>query len=313
MLPHSSVSSLPTVAMPRSDILLAKAAIFLVCYFLSSLGYCIGLSKSILTPRQQVPFLGFVSDSYLQAFTLIPAKRDKFLAFLRALLAKQTVELVTLQRLAGKCVSMSLAVPGARLFTNEINMAISKAYRSSRPVKLSPPLRAEIEHWLFLESWSGFLPWRSELHRHIQLCSDASSFAWGGVLGPGTVSISSSDYWPDSSFHYDIATKEALALANVLDSFASSISNSWVDVYVDSTALLSAWNKQGSRSRPFFNALKCIFAQVLSSNVFISLHHVPSSQNPADSPSRHLSDMDASLSPLIWTKVQRLFRGNFHK
>ena len=27
-----------------------------------------------------------------------------------------------LQRLAGKCMSMSMAVPGARLFTNEINL-----------------------------------------------------------------------------------------------------------------------------------------------------------------------------------------------
>ena len=33
----------------------------------------------------------------------------------------------TLQRLSGKCVSFSLAVPGARLFLNEINLAIGSA------------------------------------------------------------------------------------------------------------------------------------------------------------------------------------------
>ena len=51
-----------------------------------------------------------------------------------------------LQRLAGKCMSMSMAVAGARLFINEINLAISRASRSSRPLPLSVPLRREIEH-----------------------------------------------------------------------------------------------------------------------------------------------------------------------
>ena len=141
-------------------------------------------------------------------------------------MSRETVELVALQKIPGKCISMALAVPGARLFTNEINMAISKASRYSRPIRLSTPFRAEIGHWLFLESWEGFSPWRSEFHRHIQLCSDASSFGWGGVLGPDTISVVTSDYWSDSHLPCSIATKEALALANVLESFASSISNS---------------------------------------------------------------------------------------
>ena len=306
--PESKFDSSP-VSLPKPDFLLAQSALFIVCYFLSALGYFIGLSKSILVPLQMVPYLGFISNSCLQAFTLIPAKREKFIALLRDILSRETVELVTLQKLAGKCISMALAVPGARLFTNEINMAISKASRSSRPVKLCTALRAEIEHWLFLDSWDGFLPWRSERHRHVQLCSDASSFAWGGVLGPGTISVVASDYWPDSHLHYDIATKEALALANVPESFASLISNSWVDVFVDNMALISAWDRQGSRSRPLFNALKRIFTQVLSSNVFISLHYIPSSCNPADFPSRRLSHLDASLSPAVWAKVQRVFGG----
>ena len=169
---------------------------------------------------------------------------------------------------------MALAVPGARSFTNEINVAISKASRSSRPIRLSTPLRAEIGHSLFPESWEGFLPWRSELHRHIQLCSDAPSFGWGGVWGPYTISVVTSDYWSDSHLPCDIAKKEALALANVLEPFASSISNSWVDVFVDSMALISAWDRQGSRSRPLFDALKRIFCHPMFSLVsIISLLH----------------------------------------
>ena len=45
---------------------------------------------------------------------------------------------------------LAKAVPGARLYTNEINMAVSRASKSSRPVLITGPLRQELEHWLFL-------------------------------------------------------------------------------------------------------------------------------------------------------------------
>ena len=117
---------------------------------------------------------------------------------------------------------MSMAVPGARLFTNEINLAISRASRSSRPLPLSGPLRREIENWLFLKSWSGFLPWRSERHHQFALFTDASSYRWAGVLNPNAVPLSASDYWSEEILSSPIAVKEALALSNALSSFAST-------------------------------------------------------------------------------------------
>jgi len=94
----------------------------------------------------------------------------------------------------------------SQAFTNEINLAISRASRSARPVRLLGPFRAELEHWLFLESWEGFLPWRSEFHRQVTLYSDASRFAWGGSF-PGAFPRCISNYWDRSSISYDIAVK----------------------------------------------------------------------------------------------------------
>ena len=130
---------------------------------------------------------------------------------------------------------MSLAVPGARLYDNEINLAVSGVTRSSRPMKMSPALKKEIEHWLFLESWDGFLPWRSEKHTHVKLFSDSSHFAWGGALSPNAIEVNVYDYWDALVLHADIATKETLALNNVLESFADSIKNSCLEetVYHD--------------------------------------------------------------------------------
>lgn len=223
---------------------LAISALFMVNLTLISLGYFLALDKCVLEPRQNVPYLGFICDSCKQAFTLIPSKKAKFLALVQDILKGNSVALVTLQKLAGKCNSTSLAVPGARLFTNEMNLAISKGCHTSRPIKLSPSLRAEIAHWLFMESWEGHLPWLSERHSHIQLCSDASSFGWGGILSPETISVSTLDYWPVSMIPLDIAAKEALALVNVLSSLSKHISGSWVDVFTDSQALIFAWGNR---------------------------------------------------------------------
>ena len=46
-------------------------------------------------------------------------------------------------------MSFLLAVPGALLFTREMNAAISKALPTSRSVKLDKALRDEVSHWLF--------------------------------------------------------------------------------------------------------------------------------------------------------------------
>ena len=77
-----------------------------------------------------MPCLGFVADSTKQVFHLISEKRCRFLQLIRDILKKSTVSVKTLQRLVGKCVAFSLAVPAARLFTREMNAAISRGQRA---------------------------------------------------------------------------------------------------------------------------------------------------------------------------------------
>ena len=185
-----------------------------------SLGNYINLAKSIIVPRQLVPSSGFLVDSCKQAFLLLDEKRQKFCNLFNSLLASDFTDVNTLQRLSGKCISFSLAVPGALLFINEVNLAIGRGIRSSRPIGISGPLKSEIRHWTFLESWKGFLPWRAEFHYKVILCSDAFSFAWGGVFNPDVQPISIHDYWPSSQRHLDINAKEILELSNVLLSFS---------------------------------------------------------------------------------------------
>jgi hypothetical protein len=233
------------------------------------------------------------------------------LLLIKDFLARKHVSLVLLQKLSGKCISLSAAVPAARLFTNELNMAISKAARATKPLFITSALRQEVEHWLFLESWSGFLPWKTEKRHQVKIYSDASSYAWGGVLNPDEISVVISDYWPDDDLTKDIVTKEALALSRMLSAFADHIKNSWVDVYVYSLSLVQSWNSQGARSHSFAEALKSVFVVASFANIHLNLLHIPSGLNVADPPSRTLSLQDTKLAGATWATIQRHFGGQF--
>ena len=172
----------------------AESAVFLVAYHLVRLGYFLRLTKSVLVPTQTVPYLGFLSDSAPEVFHLRPEKRQSFLALVKDALGKPFVTVKTLQRLAGKCVSFSLVVPAAKLFTRAMNAAISRGQRINANHTLTGKLKDEIKHWLFLEGWDDPLPWREERHVRVVIATDASNSGWGvSILAPFSGQVS--DYW----------------------------------------------------------------------------------------------------------------------
>ena len=196
-------------------------------------------------PCKFVPYLGFLSDSSREIFHLIPEKKEKFLNLVQQTLACSAISVKSLQRLVGKCVSFSLAVPGALLFTREMNRAISKALCTSVLIQIDRALRDDISHWLFLRTWDDPLPWRDERHIRISLATDASASGWEDSVALSDRTIEVSDYWKEKLQHLDISTKEALAFDKVLLSFSDSLENAWVDGLVDNQAVVHSWKRQG--------------------------------------------------------------------
>ena len=300
-------ADIPT--LDESKFAAAKSALFLVAYYnyLIQLGYFLRLAKYVLSPRMVVPYLGFLSDSSRQVFHLFLEKKDKFLNLIREVLNAKTITIKTLQRLIGKCVS-SLVVPGARLFTKEMNAAISKGHLSSKLIQVCGALREEISHWLFLETWDDPLPWRDERHVRVSVATDASNFAWGGSL-ISPVSADTSVYWKKEEQSWDIATKEATALERVLLAFQNQLRNSRVDALVDNQAVVQAWNNQTGKSGSLNKALKRLFFTTVELNVSLHLSYISTHDNPADLHSRHLSAMDSQLYPALWEVVEQQFGG----
>jgi hypothetical protein len=71
--------------------------------------------------------------------------------------------------------------------------------------------------------------------------------------------------------------------------------------------LIQAWQRQGSRSPALTLALKELFIVTLRYNFTVTLHHIPGAINPADFPSRILSDLDCTLALTAWQQIQRAY------
>ena len=190
----------------------------------------------------------------------------------------------TLQRLVGKCVPFSLAVPAARLFTREMSAAISMGMRWLKPIAVQGAQRDEISHLLFLEGWEDPLPWREECHLQIELATDASKTGWGGVIST-PVKQQTSGYWSKDEMMLDIATREAIAVDKVLHAFKDIVEDYRVDVISDNQAVMHAWNNQGSKGCDLNDAIKALFFTTKDLNVLLHRLYVPSQENRADAPS----------------------------
>ena len=172
-----------------------------------------------------------------------------------------------------------------------MNLAVTNAMKSKKLVKVNGALRKEIEHWRFLDSWSNHMPWRDERHISLQLASDASGFAWGGVRldGQGHGVEEVGDMWLEPILSSPIHVKETCALSHTLRASSAAVQNCCVDVLVDSAVLLGCWERQYANSPAMLQALKDLFWTTVDLNVAISLHYTRSTDNPADTLSRRLS------------------------
>ena len=273
---------------------------------LTRLGYTISLRKSCLEPSKHVKFLGFFIDSIRLAYILPEEKKLKFIELRESILAGRMVSVKTLQRFAGKCVSMGLAIPGAKLYCREVNGAISSGVKNSRNIVIHDNLREELEYWRFLDSWTGCSKWRSESHKQVRMSTDASGYKYGAVVYSNEEKIVMGDFW-DQSDERSIHLKEAEAILRVLESLKGLILDSRVDLLTDNMAVLSVWERQGGRDRSLNEITKRIFELVTTHNCDLHMQYVPSESNEADAPSRTLNYSDACLSENAWQLVEEKF------
>ena len=94
-------------------IALAVAVSFLAGFYLSS-------KKCDLVPRRVQRYLGVLCDSERSAYRIPQDKLDKLNSLITAAMKQGSVNAATLQKIAGKCMSMKVVVRPASLWTHFI-------------------------------------------------------------------------------------------------------------------------------------------------------------------------------------------------
>ncbi|XP_069114859.1 LOW QUALITY PROTEIN: uncharacterized protein [Argopecten irradians] len=284
----------------------AQKVIYVLLELLTRLGYTLALSKCSLIPRKLVRFLGFIVDCVEQAYRLPSDKKQKFSDLREAILSCSEVDVKTLQRFAGKCVSMGLAVPGCRLFCREVNKCISQCMRNSKRMLVNEWLRQELLHWRFLDDWEGCSRWRLEGHSQVKMSTDASMYRYGAVVLVDGETEVMGDYWGTEDKR-TIHLKEAEAVLKVLQALGNRLENRRVDLLVDNMAVLGVWENQGGRDRNLTQITKDIFLWVFRHNIDLRMQYVSSAENEADKPSRVCSFADSALTEVSWQNVDSIY------
>lgn len=300
------VSSLAGIPMFGDHVMQGTRIVWVMLQVLTHLGYTLALKKCSLVPSTCKRYLGFLADSVRMAYILPVEKKQKFSNLREEILSLLEVDLRTLQRFCGKCISMSIAVPGCKLYCREVNRALSVASKNSRNIKVSGLLKTELEHWRFLDEWSGCARWRPEFHNTVNLTTDSSGFRYGAVAELGDQVVTIGDYWKCED-ERPIHLKEADAVFQALLSLGPALENSRVDLKCDNMAVVSVWEKEGGKNVDLNQIVKEIFLHVSRFNIDLRLFYVPSKDNIADAPSRALSLGDSMLSARCWERVENAF------
>ena len=240
-----------------------------------------------------------VVDSNRLDFILPQDKKTKFQTLRDDILSKPQIDLKSLQRFAGKCTSLVVAIQGVLLYTREVNNAISRAQNNGKLVNVGGELKEEIEQRCFLDEWEGYAPWRRECHIQVKMATDASTYAWAGTVIEGTHKSKIRDYWPKDD-NRPIHMNELDAMVSTLRALSTIVTNARVDLSIDNKTALHAWKGQDSKNISLSRALKSLFQVVTGLNIDLKMEYVSSSMNPADTPSRKVSVQDAKLHESYW-------------
>lgn len=310
---------------PAEQELAARAALHFALWVFYHAGYFISVKKCILDPTTRLVFLGITCDSLQCRFEVPPDKLDKLEAIISAAIASSTITFAMLEKLAGKCTSMTVAVPAARLYTHYMYAQNGKFQRTGRSrvsatcrIAKHSGLMTELVKWLEVRKRLNGAAWYRALHHVLEVtgATDASSVGFGGVIrGPNHVLFEAAGDFTDDWVLAHINEKEGFALQETLrlysEKFPAQIQGSTVVVDVDNQALFFANKKGKSGNRRIHEVICALFWLQMEVDFSLILRWVRSEDNKeADDLSRPAAEEYVRLEPHAFGDLWRRF-GDF--
>ncbi len=218
----------------------------------------------------------------------VPAdKLAKLHQLIQAALADGLIHYGTLQRVAGKCMSMTVAIRPASLWTHAVVPVLAAMDKGGSSVvdlgcDSKADMRGELQQWLALTAPSREGPWQRARHLIVKMTgsSDASALGWGAVIDIMGSPYRAGGVFPDEWLREHINKKEMFALYHLLRllcaRYPTDFQRAQVFVDKDNTAVLGSLN-HGRAKDPETPALPVrLFELQVQHEFLLSLHWVPS-------------------------------------
>lgn len=277
---------------------------------LEGLGFIVNTDKSVLSPTQQLEFLGLQVSS-VDLHLRLPGEKIKQIRVEASQLLR--AEICTARKLAqfiGRLNATAQAVFPAPLFYRHLQRDLQQTlsqngqdYNSS--LQLSREAREEIQWWQqHLSQWNG----RSLIRHQEQMviCSDASLAGWGAVCGK----TRTGGPWSPSEQELHINCLELKAATLALQSLVKDRTGISVLLQLDSQTAVSYINHLGGTVSPQLTDLaKNLWLWSLCRDLVLTAQHIPGVDNQiADSESRELKDrLDWKLSPAVFRTINAIW------
>ena len=209
---------------------------------LTRLGWQINFQKSVLKPQQSIPYLGYIitSSSPQGPYVQVSPTRIRKLRkdILRALKSK-CLTARALAKVAGQCISMTLAIVPGKLMVRNIYRLLSQRESWSDRLQFDPGTVSDLQWWLeALETWN----YQTTVHKEIdvQMWTDASQTGWGAVC----LGECAAGWWNHRLSRAPSNYRELMAVLLALKSFKGLLTNKKVQVMSDNVTTVAYLNRR---------------------------------------------------------------------
>ena len=256
-------------------------------HLLTKLGFLINYEKSVLEPKYEIQYLGFIFNSRRMIISLPESKRSNLIISLRNFVSQEEHSIRDLAKIIGRLIACRLAVPYGLLYTRHLErckyLALNKFNGNYNSLNT-----LDIESKQDILWWVKNLPHCYTIIAEDQfdftIYTDASKTGWGAAMD----NSSTGGAWTEEESRCHINLLELLAIFLALKCYAKDLRAKRILLRVDNKTAIALINKMGGIQFPHLTSLaKEIWMFCEQRNLFIFASYIPSKENiVADKESR---------------------------
>ena len=278
-------------------------------FMLDSLGFTIHPEKSVTIPTQQLSYLGFLLNSLDMTITLTQERILKIQMACKEIFHRTVCTIRELAQVVGSLVAAEPAFELAPVFYKRTEIQKSNLLQLHKgnfeaKVKVTDTMKEDLKWWI-----DNVHLVKRQIHppKHsVEIYSDSSDFAWGGVRD----SSSTGGPWSDTEKRWHINVKETLAAFLTLQTFCDQESNVHIRLNLDNTTAVAYINAKGGKKADLNDITRKIWLWALERDIWLSAVHVPGVNNTeADRASRrqHATETEWKLAPMVYEQLNQKF------